>query len=104
MADGNEELEKHLLSWYSEVLNRRVDLVGDYAGNELFLIEGDSLLLHSFSTSEVDLHSKPDHRLHNPESLLRTRNAISNLELTLALSDRWLPGASCRLRCGEVSQ
>lgn len=44
-----------LLAWYAKVPNRRVDLVGDYAGNELFLIEGDSLLLHCFSTSKVDL-------------------------------------------------
>ena len=54
--DGAEENdEERLLAWYAKVLTRRVDLVGDYAGNELFLIEGDSLLLHCLSTSKVDL-------------------------------------------------
>jgi len=31
-----------------------VDLIGDYAGDELFVIEGDSLLLHSFSDEKLD--------------------------------------------------
>jgi ATP-dependent RNA helicase DDX60 len=31
-----------------------VDLIGDYAGDELFIIEGDSLLLHSFSDEKLD--------------------------------------------------
>lgn len=41
-------------SRYRRLLSRRIDLVGDYAGNELFLIEGDSLLLHCFSDVELD--------------------------------------------------
>ncbi|KAL4949190.1 hypothetical protein BDW69DRAFT_174923 [Aspergillus filifer] len=35
-------------------LNRTLDLVGDYAGDELFIIEGDSLLLQSFSDKSLD--------------------------------------------------
>ncbi|KAI9764046.1 MAG: hypothetical protein M1840_008922 [Geoglossum simile] len=31
-----------------------LDLVGDYAGNERFLIEGDSLLRHCFEDSKID--------------------------------------------------
>lgn len=34
--------------------SRRVDLVGDYAGSELFIVEGDSLLLRSFSDAKLD--------------------------------------------------
>ncbi|KAJ0420584.1 hypothetical protein BJY00DRAFT_313002 [Aspergillus carlsbadensis] len=34
--------------------SRTLDLVGDYAGDELFLIEGDSLLLQCFSDNALD--------------------------------------------------
>ncbi|KAI0397969.1 P-loop containing nucleoside triphosphate hydrolase protein [Xylariaceae sp. FL0594] len=44
-----------LQEWYSAILSRRVDLVGDYAGNELFIVEGDSLLLHCFTDPRIDL-------------------------------------------------
>ncbi|KIW83228.1 hypothetical protein Z517_02473 [Fonsecaea pedrosoi CBS 271.37] len=43
-----------LLDWYDGLYSRTVDLVGDYAGDELFIIEGDSLLLHSFSDDKLD--------------------------------------------------
>ncbi|KAF2144344.1 uncharacterized protein K452DRAFT_223784 [Aplosporella prunicola CBS 121167] len=39
---------------YGRLFSRRVDLVGDYAGSEPFLIEGDSLLLHCFSDDKLD--------------------------------------------------
>lgn len=55
MDVAEEKDEGRLLAWYAKVLTRRVDLVGDYAGNELFLVEGDSMLLHCLSTSKVDL-------------------------------------------------
>ncbi|KAF6231914.1 hypothetical protein HO173_009751 [Letharia columbiana] len=44
-----------LLEWYGRLSVRRVDLVGDYAGQELFLLEGDSLLLRCFSNADLDL-------------------------------------------------
>lgn len=40
---------------YGRLSVRRVDLVGDYAGQELFLVEGDSLLLRCFSDAKVDI-------------------------------------------------
>lgn len=40
--------------WYSQVSSRFVDLVGDYAGKETFLVEGDSLLLECFSDPRID--------------------------------------------------
>ncbi|BCR99186.1 putative DEAD/DEAH box helicase [Aspergillus luchuensis] len=43
-----------LLSWYTGLYSRTVDLVGDYAGSELFIIEGDSLLLHCFADDQLD--------------------------------------------------
>ena len=39
---------------YASLLSRRVDLVGDYAGSELFFVEGDSLLLRCFSDAKLD--------------------------------------------------
>ena len=39
---------------YAGLRSRTVDLVGDYAGDEPFIIEGDSLLLHSFSDDKLD--------------------------------------------------
>lgn len=46
-----------VLKWYSHLYSRRVDIVGDYAGSELFLVEGDSLLLNCFSDKHIDFES-----------------------------------------------
>ncbi|KAI3082951.1 hypothetical protein CBS147353_2546 [Aspergillus niger] len=43
-----------VLSWYNGLYSRTVDLVGDYAGSELFIIEGDSLLLHCFADDQLE--------------------------------------------------
>ena len=43
---------------YGQTSSRRVDLVGDYAGKELFLLEGDSLLLHCFNDPRLDFGGK----------------------------------------------
>ncbi|KAI1180970.1 hypothetical protein F4777DRAFT_527676 [Nemania sp. FL0916] len=43
-----------LALWYSTLLPRRVDVVGDFGGKQLFLIDGDSLLHYSIVTSAVD--------------------------------------------------
>ncbi|KAK7541670.1 hypothetical protein IWX49DRAFT_177476 [Phyllosticta citricarpa] len=39
---------------YGNLYSRRVDLVGDYAGSEPFLVEGDSLLLECLSDKLLD--------------------------------------------------
>lgn len=43
-----------LSTWYSTLRPRHVDLVGDYAGAEFFLVEGDSLLRWAFSGDQID--------------------------------------------------
>ena len=43
-----------VLEFYSKLYSRRVDIVGDYAGSELFLVEGDGLLLHCFDDAQLD--------------------------------------------------
>ncbi|OAX83413.1 hypothetical protein ACJ72_02233 [Emergomyces africanus] len=45
-----------VLRWYADLRSRNVDLVGDYAGDELFIIEGDSLLAHTFSDPKLDFN------------------------------------------------
>ncbi|KAF2646563.1 DEAD/DEAH box helicase-like protein [Massarina eburnea CBS 473.64] len=50
----NAGTQAPVLTWYSKVYSRRIDLVGDYVGNELFLIDGNSLLLHCFSDEHLD--------------------------------------------------
>ncbi|EFR05209.1 DEAD/DEAH box helicase [Nannizzia gypsea CBS 118893] len=50
------ETTKTLLNWYASLRSRTIDLVGDYAGGELFIIEGDSLLVHTFSDAKLDFN------------------------------------------------
>jgi hypothetical protein len=51
---NNHVEEGDVLVWYNSIASRRVDLVGDYAGSELFLIEFDSLLLECFSNPKLN--------------------------------------------------
>ncbi|CZS88239.1 related to SKI2-antiviral protein and putative helicase [Rhynchosporium graminicola] len=43
-----------VLSWYDRTRPMWIDLVGDYAGKELFLVEGDSLLRECFEDERID--------------------------------------------------
>lgn len=52
--ESSPEISNDIPTAYSQLSSRRVDLIGDYAGNEPFLIEGDSLLLHCFSDPKLD--------------------------------------------------
>lgn len=54
MADKVEK-QSELMDWYGKLPTRRVDLVGDYAGQELFIVEGDGLLLRCFDDPKLDL-------------------------------------------------
>jgi hypothetical protein len=48
-----------VLSWYDRTRPMFIDLVGDYAGKELFLVEGDSLLRLCFEDERIDFQGKP---------------------------------------------
>ncbi|KAK5726136.1 hypothetical protein LTR17_013038 [Elasticomyces elasticus] len=72
--DDDDNIDEHMLQRYHKLSSRRVDLVGDYAGDELFVIDGDSMLLRAFSDSKLDfnpglqmLHAayNVEHFLHN---------------------------------------
>jgi hypothetical protein len=43
-----------ILNWYDNTRPMFIDLVGDYAGKELFLVEGDSLLRECFEDERID--------------------------------------------------
>ncbi len=45
-----------VLNWYDSTRPMFIDLVGDYAGKELFLVEGDSLLRECFEDDRIDFH------------------------------------------------
>jgi hypothetical protein len=44
--------------WYDASKPMWIDLVGDYAGKELFLVEGDSLLRECFEDDRLDFDGK----------------------------------------------
>ncbi|KID83228.1 DEAD-like helicase [Metarhizium guizhouense ARSEF 977] len=55
MPDGQcKGGEKELLLWYKSLSPLRVDIVGDFAGKELFAIHGDSLMFHCVTKARVD--------------------------------------------------
>jgi hypothetical protein len=63
-----------ILNWYDCTRPMFIDLVGDYAGKELFLIEGDSLLRECFEDERIDFDgelpfSPVAPRLYNVTSL-----------------------------------
>jgi hypothetical protein len=49
-----------ILSWYDSSRPMFIDLVGDYAGKELFMVEGDSLLRHCFEDERIDFDGMPN--------------------------------------------
>ncbi|KAH7079592.1 hypothetical protein FB567DRAFT_631384 [Paraphoma chrysanthemicola] len=53
-SGDQSEASSRILAWYSKLYSRRVDLVGDFAGSERFLVHGESLLLQCFSDQQLD--------------------------------------------------
>lgn len=45
-------------AWYKLLHPLSVDLVGDFAGKELFAIHGDALMLYCITNAKVDLDSR----------------------------------------------
>lgn len=67
-----QDSETHVLAQYRKLESRRVDLVGDYAGDELFLIEGDSMLRRCFDDDKLDFSPGAQllHAVYNVEHFL----------------------------------
>lgn len=55
-AANVNDVESLVNAWYDACRPRFIDLVGDYAGKELFLLEGESLLRLCFSDDRIDFH------------------------------------------------
>ena len=71
--EDSSDYASQVLSAYRRLQSRRVDLVGDYAGNELFIIDGDSLLLRCFSDERLDFDPGFQllHAVYNVEQILQ---------------------------------
>ncbi|KAI3338523.1 hypothetical protein F4824DRAFT_82965 [Ustulina deusta] len=54
MSNMDHQSGVKLAKWYATLQPRRVDVVGDFGGKQLFFVDGDSLLLHGVTTSAVD--------------------------------------------------
>lgn len=63
-----DEAPRGILAWYDGTRPMFIDLVGDYAGKELFLVEGDSLLRECFEDDRIDF----DGEFGDPLRLLST--------------------------------
>ncbi|KAI8846214.1 hypothetical protein BC829DRAFT_445488 [Chytridium lagenaria] len=61
--------------WYSKVIPRYVDLIGDFGGKELFIVEGDSLLHHLFPSLHLTSTLHLFHILETFLLSLHNRNA-----------------------------
>lgn len=49
------DIDGAAIAWYKSTNPLRVDLVGDLAGKELFVIHGDALMLYCITKAKVDL-------------------------------------------------
>lgn len=54
-------MDSKIQEWYMGLRTQTLDLVGDFAGNELFLLEGDSLLLQCFADPKIEFEGKSCH-------------------------------------------
>ncbi len=61
MSNMDHQSGVKLAKWYATLQPRRVDVVGDFGGKQLFFVDGDSLLLHGVTTSAVDYDGKMQH-------------------------------------------
>ena len=59
-------------AWYRSLSPLKVDVVGDFAGKELFAIHGDSMLLHCIVEGKVDYEGTSFHFMSGPLSKQKT--------------------------------
>ncbi|KAI1427504.1 hypothetical protein F5Y12DRAFT_155748 [Xylaria sp. FL1777] len=77
MANMNPESCVRLANWYATIQPRRIDIIGDFGGKELFFIDGDSLLLHTVTTSAVDY----DNGLQLLHAIFAVESFLKNLQV-----------------------
>ncbi|KAM3499417.1 hypothetical protein MY10362_007323 [Beauveria mimosiformis] len=72
MASLSDE-EQKLFAWYQALRPLRVDLIGDFAGKELFAIHGEALLTHCISKARISYQDGFQllHAIHAVEEFLK---------------------------------
>ncbi|KAM3565682.1 hypothetical protein ARSEF4850_001282 [Beauveria asiatica] len=72
MAPLSDE-EQKLFAWYQALRPLRVDLIGDFAGKELFAIHGEALLTHCISKARISYQDGFQllHAIHAVEEFLK---------------------------------
>ncbi|KAG9254633.1 DEAD/DEAH box helicase [Emericellopsis atlantica] len=57
MASSNVQERQQLLNWYANLRPDTLDIVGEFAGRELFVVHGESLIRHCLTDSKVDYNN-----------------------------------------------
>lgn len=57
-SQGSDTARTEINAWFDALRPMKVDLVGDFAGKELFAVHGEALLLHCLTDARVDLTGK----------------------------------------------
>lgn len=57
-SQGSDTTRTEINAWFDALRPMKVDLVGDFAGKELFAVHGEALLLHCLTDARVDLTGK----------------------------------------------
>ncbi|RSL40666.1 hypothetical protein CEP54_016052 [Fusarium duplospermum] len=72
MEPGKKLPEEALLEWYADQHPPIVDIVGDFAGRELFAIQGEALMRYCLAEAKVDFDGgfQPLHAIHAVEKFL----------------------------------
>lgn len=85
---------KQLEVWYGSLNPLKVDLVGDFAGKELFAIHGEALMLHCIAQARVDFCSE--------FTFFCLPIILSTVSLYLTSACRWFPDSPRRPRGREL--
>lgn len=85
--DPPETPESALRIWYTHLWAPKVDLIGDIAGKEPFLIHGESLIRHCLEESPANFQGEYGDRRSLQKSFKRLTNG----------PNRWIPAVTCRI-------
>ncbi|KAK8083334.1 hypothetical protein PG996_002115 [Apiospora saccharicola] len=68
MDPETQPSSKKLLEWYQGRSSHRLDLIGDFAGKELFVIDANSLLVHCITQANILFHHLKHRRIDGQDS------------------------------------
>ena len=67
-----ETFDLFLSKWYREISSRYMDLVGDYAGQEFFVVDGEAVLQTIFNDDTLDLGGARGGPVNNTKTYVHT--------------------------------